>query len=453
MARQRTRGMEDIIRNKMNQLRHWKLTSLGKRRPKSGLEFTIMTYNILSQSAVDCHMYLYQKCNPHYLSEEYRISKLLPEILKSNSDIVCLQEVEQYVYEQRIRHVFDSNGFGCIFKKRTGNKSDGCAILWRRAKFSLLRHHVVEYRNRNCKVLDRDNVGLIAVLKPCHPQASQTQLHVATTHLIFNPRRGDVKFCQLRLLLAELERLALKEIGENGRVYHPTILCGDFNFEPHSPLYKFVENGRLDVTRIFAGNMSGQHEGKNKGGYLDVSKVSMEELGIDESGRYNDTSASDIHKPSTSRASVNVSGQSSHDSRLDSYRLLNHMMDSTQLNSKDTFADEQRPSPSSSESSSDEDLSSNLFYHDFNFVPAYKYRQDSNRYPITSMTGNDCNTVDHIFYTVREKSSTSFLEDKLKLLGTYSLPYAEDLRDLDGLPNAYLGSDHLSLMSKFIITF
>lgn len=273
-----------------------------------------------------------------------------------------------------------------------------------------------------------------------------------------------MKFCQLRLLLAELERSALKEIGENGRMYHPTILCGDFNFEPHSPLYQFVENGRLDITRLIAGNMSGQHEGKNKGGYLDLSKLSMEELGIDESGRFSDTSTSDIHKPSTSRASsVNASentGQSPHDSRLDSYRLLNHMMDSTRLNSKDTSAetssssvDEQRPSPSSSESSSDEDLSPYLFYHDFNFVPAYKYRQNSNNYPITSMTGNDCNTVDHIFYTVREKSSTSYVEDKLKLLGTYSLPYAEDLRELDGLPNAYLGSDHLSLMSKFIITF
>lgn len=272
-----------------------------------------------------------------------------------------------------------------------------------------------------------------------------------------------MKFCQLRLLLAELERKALKEVGENGRVYHPTILCGDFNFEPHSPLYKFVENGRLDITRIVAGNMSGQHEGKNKGSYLDASKVSMEGLGIDESGRFSDVSTSEVHGPSTSRASANVSESKMkppHDSRLDSYRLLNHMMDSAQLNSKgppaETFSysvDEQRPSPSSSESNSEEDSSPNLFYHDFNFVPAYKYRHDSNSYPVTSMTGNDCNTVDHIFYTVREKSSTSYLEDKLKLLGTYSLPYAEELREVDGLPNAYLGSDHLSLMSKFIMTF
>lgn len=273
-----------------------------------------------------------------------------------------------------------------------------------------------------------------------------------------------MKFCQLRLLLAELERIALKEVDENGRVYHPTILCGDFNFEPHSPLYKFVENGRLDISRIVAGNMSGQHEGKNKGAYLDASKVSMEGLGIDESGRFNDVSTSGVHGPSTSRASANVSenkGQPPHDPRLDSYRLLNHMMDSTKLNSKNTSAEtssspvdeQQRPSPSSSESSSEDDSPPNLFYHDFNFVPAYKYHQESNNYPVTCMTGRDCNTVDHIFYNVREKSSTSFMEDKLKLLGTYSLPYAEELREVDGLPNAYLGSDHLSLMSKFIINF
>lgn len=465
IARQRAVGVEDVIRDRMNKIRHWRLTSLGKKRPKWGFEFTVMSYNILSQNAVDSHMYLYRKCSPQFLTEEYRVSRLLPEILKSNSDIVCLQEVEQYLYDNRIKQVFDSNGFGSIFKKRTGSKSDGCAILWRRDKFRLLKHQAVEYRKHDCRILDRDNVGLIAVLRPCHPKAAEALLHVATTHLIFNPRRGDVKLCQLRVLLAELERLAFKELDDNGRAYHPAILCGDFNFEPYSPLYRFVDAGRLDIRGMVAGNMSGQEEGKDKGGKLFPDRMSLDAIGIDESGRYSvggeasgSQQASEHQKDS---GSAKKNEESCSNSRLHHYRLLKEMMNATQLNPKASptrISDIDR-GPSSNDSDSDSSSSDSegpaeLFYHDFNFVPAYKYNhQNPNNLPVTSITGNDFNTVDHIFYNVKEKFSTSFTEDRLKLLGTYSLPFAEDMKELDGLPNAHLGSDHLCLMSKFIIGF
>lgn len=528
MARQGAMGVEDIIRNKVSKIRHWKLNSLGKKRPKWGFEFTVMTYNILSQAAVDCHYYLYTKCNPHFLTEEYRLSRILPEILKSKSDVVCLQEVEQHVYDQRIKNVFDSNGFGSIFKKKTGNKSDGCAILWRKAKFNLLNHHEVEFKAKGCEYLNRDNVGLIAVLKPRHPQANQTQLHVATTHLIFNPRRGDVKLCQLRLLLAELERSAFKRTSENGRVYHPTILCGDFNFEPHSPLYKFIDTGRIEVTGLVSGNMSGQRDGKDKGGKLFAARMSLDILGVDESGHFKQdaedrsapkevleqTGALDVNKSSdgssvpkkalqmdryfnqdrpsvghcaskevfpkendsvlnispdgggTSRIPADRGAEASNGSRLNSYRFLKEMAAAAHLQSmtgsvsddptlshrQSNIGFQRDGSPSSSSSNSESDAV--FFYHDFNFVPTYKYyHRDKTHYPVTSMTGRDTNTVDHIFYNVKQKNSYSYVEDCLKHLGTYTLPHADDLKEIDGLPNSHLGSDHLSLMSKFIISF
>lgn len=450
-------GVEDLIRSKISRIRHWKLTSLGKKRPRwDSFEFTVMSYNILGQSAVDSHMYLYSKCNPPYLSEEYRISRILPEILKSKSDVVCLQEVEHSLFDQRIKKVFDSNGFGSIYKKRTGNKTDGCAIFWRRAKFNLLRHQEVEFKAKGSEYLNRDNVGLIAVLKPRHPHASNTQLHVATTHLIFNPRRGDVKLCQLRLLLAELERSAFRTIGEKGRKYHPTILCGDFNFEPHSPLYEFVEKGRLDVSGLVAGNMSGQHEGKDKGGQMFGDRLSLDKLGVDESGRFCENASSELSDKATATKTTNRTSSSS------SYRLLAEKLHEARVKSKAaSFRSSQMVSEaqqhdveSDSSSSSESEDNTQIFYHDFNFVPAYRYYQKDRRsYPVTSMTGSEFNTVDHIFYNVKQKSSTSHVEDRLKLLGTYCLPQAEDLKEMGGLPNAHLGSDHVSLMSKFMITF
>jgi protein angel len=34
---------------------------------------------------------------------------------------------------------------------------------------------------------------------------------VATTHLLYNPKRHDVKLAQMQILLAEVERIAFKD--------------------------------------------------------------------------------------------------------------------------------------------------------------------------------------------------------------------------------------------------
>lgn len=455
IARQRAYEIENVIKHKMESIRHWRLTSLGKKHLKWKFNFTIMTYNILSQTALDDHLYLYRKCSSEFLSEEYRISKILTEILLSGSDIVCLQEVEKVIYDQCIKKAFYAKGFDSVFKKRTGNKTDGCAILWKKTKFTYLSHHAIEYSKIDCKVLDRDNVGLIAIFKPCHPHGFETRLHVATTHLLYNPRRGDVKLSQLRVLLAELERLALKEVGVNGRVYHPTVLCGDFNFEPNSPLCQFIETGRLDITDLISGDMSGQHEGKNKGGKLFPEKLTLNVLGIDASGRYNICNSSTDHLEITeSKMSENSEytkrgKEPCSNLKQSSYLMLEDFMKSGQLNP------EGPSSPIVVDLTSDSsDTYAKVFYHDFDFVSAYKYScYKSNSLPVTSMVANDCSTVDHLFYNVKEKHTYSHREDSLKLLGTYSLPSADDLRELGCLPNAYLGSDHICLMSKFVIDF
>ena len=48
--------------------------------------------------------------------------------------------------------------------KRTGDKNDGCATMWKKDKFRLLRSTPVTY----CRggLLDRDNIAVIAELQP-----------------------------------------------------------------------------------------------------------------------------------------------------------------------------------------------------------------------------------------------------------------------------------------------
>ncbi|XP_071041293.1 protein angel homolog 2 isoform X2 [Parasteatoda tepidariorum] len=488
MARQGAMSIEDIIKNKIAHFRRWKQTKLSKRRPKWGFQFSVMTYNILSQVAVENHRFLYKHCSNTFLQEDYRVSRILPEILNSRSDIICLQEVEQHVFEYRIKELFQTNGFESIFKKKTSSKGDGCAILWRKKKFDLLQHCEVEFKANGNKFLNRDNVGLIAVLKPIHPNLRDINLHVATTHLLFNPRRGEVKLCQLRLLLAELERLALKEISSDGQHhYHPIILCGDFNIEPHSPLYQFIESGFVDLTNVLSGDMSGQTDGKKRGKCVNGEQLSLHKLGINQSSRYEDTSenklstsvpnsqsfansgsgSSNLANPPTIESvdpSILLAIGKSDDPRwITTLKAMGHDKLAQDLASKQsavpkTSVDFKTNKAANSNDSEDMDSSdgrceqSDLqFSHNFKFIPAYKFQTDNPKdMPITSMTGCDYNTVDHIFYTVREKQNiNTYTEGKLKLLGVYGLMRKDDIDDIGGLPNAHLGSDHTSLIAQF----
>lgn len=117
--------------------------------------------------------------------------------------------------------------FSQIPKKMAG---DGCSVFWRTRRFRLQRAEEVEYLVPGTRHLDRDNVGVVAVLEDlAGPREEEGEggkggkkgsrgeekgkerrrrrrlLVVANTHLLFNPRRGDVKLAQVQVLLRRLE--------------------------------------------------------------------------------------------------------------------------------------------------------------------------------------------------------------------------------------------------------
>ena len=102
-------------------------------------------------------------------------------------------------------------GYDGIFKKRTGDNVDGVAIYFKKKIFDLVDYTSVEYFQPGIDVLNRHNVGLIAKLA-VKRQTENEQQHVvvATTHLLFNPKRHDVKLAQMQLLLTELERFSFQ---------------------------------------------------------------------------------------------------------------------------------------------------------------------------------------------------------------------------------------------------
>lgn len=142
-------------------------------------------------------------------------------------------------------------GYHCEYKRRTGLKPDGCAVVFKRDRFSLVSCHPVEYFRRGIPLLDRDNVGLIVLLRPIDPHSSLTNICVANTHLLYNPRRGDIKLAQLAMLLAEISQVA--QLPDSSVC--PVLLCGDLNSVPWSPLYRFIKDSRLDYDGIPIGKV------------------------------------------------------------------------------------------------------------------------------------------------------------------------------------------------------
>lgn len=76
----------------------------------------------------------------------------------------------------------------------------------------MVEHTEVEFLQPNITLLNRDNVAIIAKFAPKdNPEA---EFVVATTHLLYNPRRQDVRLAQTQVLLSELERMAYKKHGD-----------------------------------------------------------------------------------------------------------------------------------------------------------------------------------------------------------------------------------------------
>ena len=68
-------------------------------------------------------------------------------------------------------------------------------------KLQLVDHTNVEYMQpKGQRSLDRDNIGLLA--KFADKKRPGKLVCVATTHLLYNPRRVDVRLAQIAVMLA-----------------------------------------------------------------------------------------------------------------------------------------------------------------------------------------------------------------------------------------------------------
>ncbi|KAF9939879.1 Protein angel 2 [Mortierella alpina] len=211
-----------------------------------------MTYNLLANSLAHSNRHLYHGYLNVALNWKQRCAALLAELQSTNLDIFCLQELDEQDYLHAFEPMFRSRGYHGTFKKRTGSKVDGCALFYLKSRISAQCIDFVEYQ-ANAFARTSENVGIVAILDVIGQGSTPTKtICVATTHILFNHRRGMIKLAQLKMLLDRSEVLMRQQ-----PCAIPIVLCGDLNLVPDSLLMRFLMSKYVDVSKMPENFMSG----------------------------------------------------------------------------------------------------------------------------------------------------------------------------------------------------
>ena len=200
--------------------------------------FSVSSWNVLAEC--------YQSSEtPSFLERKEKIFEIL---LKTASEIYCLQEVD---YGEDIQEAL-SLRYTSVYAQRPG-RADGLLIAYDALRFEQIGKELIvnfddlaEIHDKHKKLLTRANIGLCLLIRD---KVTGVSFLCANTHLYWNPRKSEVKLAQTRFFIEELVRHFGSEWKEVG--LPPLVFAGDFNSVPTSDLYKRITRNNLFTGSIF----------------------------------------------------------------------------------------------------------------------------------------------------------------------------------------------------------
>ncbi|XP_010900483.3 nocturnin isoform X2 [Esox lucius] len=222
----------------------------------------VMTWNILAQ-ALGEGKDSFVRCPQEALNWEERKYMILEEILTYRPDILCLQEVDHYY--DTFQPILASLGYQSTFLPKpwspcldvaSNNGPDGCALFFRRARFSLLH---TSHLRLSARMLPTNQVAIVQTLR-C--RVTGQRLCVAVTHLKARSGWERMRSAQGTDLLHSLRAISSRPSGsdpetacrdEPGRGTEglPVIICGDFNAEPSEDVYRRFASSPLGLDSAY----------------------------------------------------------------------------------------------------------------------------------------------------------------------------------------------------------
>ncbi|KAL9113378.1 MAG: hypothetical protein Q9227_002419 [Pyrenula ochraceoflavens] len=262
-------------------------TSAGQTPEK----FTALSYNTLCPTYATKTMYAYVP--DRILEWDNRKMAILNEIQLRDADIVCLQEIDRYNYDEFWRGKLSMEGYKSFYGQKSrastmggeeARQVDGCSTFWKDKKyimldqqFFILGRKAVEREGKAADILNRvwqrDDIATVVLLEN---RATGSRIIVANVHIFWNPAYRDVQLIQAAVLLEELEKLANKwckeppcpstkkqlfrfsddpetqpdPVGPSQEYSHrtqiPMLICGDFNSDVGSTVYDLLAYGDVE---------------------------------------------------------------------------------------------------------------------------------------------------------------------------------------------------------------
>ncbi|TDL28494.1 Endonuclease/exonuclease/phosphatase [Rickenella mellea] len=218
--------------------RRWLQANLDETTNLHQLEaLKVMTWNMLAQTLVRRELFPASDC----LKASQREGMLFNEIIRSNADVICLQEVDRL---ERLTPILESSGYSYAFAAGP-QKKHGCLIAFRTAQFEKVSDHTVLYDDafvhpegnstyRKGSSFRTKNVGLMIALRRIDGKSERVV--IATTHLFWHPRYSYERARQAGILLREV--VAFRD--QMGCAPWPCIIAGDFNFTPSDAAYSLL---------------------------------------------------------------------------------------------------------------------------------------------------------------------------------------------------------------------
>lgn len=228
--------------------------------------FRCISYNTLANMYVEKRKFPY--ASNKALDVYYRKQLLVRELLGYNSDIICLQEVQERVFEYDLFPILKEAGFDGFYTRKGGRRYEGLATFFKASKFrvlfnqGILLNEIVKekdifsdllskvggnYKDMS-KLLAQDTALQVVLLEAIENETFR--ILIANTHLYSNKDNPEVRLLQAALCVYYLEHLiATKSMDSVG-----VLFCGDFNSLPFSEAYNFLTSGNFQCSLSWKNN-------------------------------------------------------------------------------------------------------------------------------------------------------------------------------------------------------
>lgn len=231
------------------------------RLPSDGRRFRVVSYNLLADYYADkeySRTEFYPYCPIYALDIGYRKLLFINEILSYNADLVCLQEVDEKIFDWDLKLKLGREGFKGTMQRK-GDTREGLATFYHETKFELIEkygfslgHEIekapyfqplyeqIKNNEKLCeRILSLSTALQVTVLKS---KALDRYLIVANTHLYFHPDADHIRLLQIGFFMLYVEHIfkKTKEVFKLSEDQLAVLFCGDFNSVPESGIFKLM---------------------------------------------------------------------------------------------------------------------------------------------------------------------------------------------------------------------